>query len=151
MWHLAKSHALAYEVFAYIYIYIYIDCDRTLLVISSSYKATIINYTHTSIIINQLKKKTLEEYYEIKVDIKCVFLFFLNSKTKYTSQTPIVNHIIYKTYKSTIFDYNIKIVIAFALNIKCKPPFFGCSQLIQVRIRWNNNVRAKQVLLKDWR
>ena len=57
MWHLAKSHTLAYEVCAYIYIYIYIDCYRTLLVISSSYKATIINYTHTSIIINQLKKK----------------------------------------------------------------------------------------------
>ena len=106
-----------------IYIYIYIDCYRTLLVISSSYKATIINYTHTSIIINQLKKKkTLEEYYEIKVDIKCVFLFFLNSKTKYTSQTPIVNHIIYKTYKSTIFDFNIKIVIAFVTQYKMQAP-----------------------------
>ena len=49
------------------------------------------------------KKKTLEEYYRIKVDIECVFLFLLNSKTKYTSQKPMVNHIIYKTHKSTNF------------------------------------------------
>ena len=29
------------------------------------------------------KKKTLEEYYRIKVDIECVFFFLLNSKEKY--------------------------------------------------------------------
>ena len=29
-----------------------------------------------------IKKKTLEEYYRIKVDIECVFLTLLNSKTK---------------------------------------------------------------------
>ena len=50
------------------------------------------------------KKKTiLEEYYRIKVDIECVFFFLLNSKTKYTFQTPTINHIIYKTYKFTTF------------------------------------------------
>ena len=32
------------------------------------------------------KKKTLEEYYRIKLNIECVFLFFLNSKTKYISK-----------------------------------------------------------------
>ena len=32
----------------------------------------------------------LEEYCRIKVDIECAFLFFLNSKTIYTSQTSIV-------------------------------------------------------------
>ena len=56
------------------------------------------------------KKNTLEEYYKTKVDIECVFLFLLNSKTKYTFQTPIVNHIyiIYKAHKSTTSDLNIK-------------------------------------------
>ena len=61
------------------------------------------------------KKKiatTLEEHYKIKIDIECVFLFPLNFKTKYTSGTPTINHIIYKTYKSTTFNPNIKIVIA---------------------------------------
>ena len=29
---------------------------------------------------NKIKKTTLEEYYRIKVDIKCVCLFLLNSK-----------------------------------------------------------------------
>ena len=37
------------------------------------------------------KKKTLKEYYKVKVDIKCVFFFLLNSKTKYISQTLTIN------------------------------------------------------------
>ena len=58
---------------------------------------------------------TLEEYYyRIKVEIECVFLFFLNSKTKYTFQTPTINHIIYKIHESTTSDFNIKIVIVVA-------------------------------------
>ena len=59
----------------------------------------------------KINKTTLEEYCRIKVDIECVFLFFLNSKIIYTSQTSIVYHIIYKTYKYTTYDLNIKIVI----------------------------------------
>ena len=59
------------------------------------------------------KKKTiLEEYYAIKIDIECAFFFLLNSKTKYTFQTPTVNYIIYKIYKFTTFNLNMKIVIA---------------------------------------
>ena len=59
------------------------------------------------------KKKTiLEEYYTIKIDIECAFFFLLNSKTKYTFQTPTVNYIIYKIYKFTTFNLNMKIVIA---------------------------------------
>ena len=59
------------------------------------------------------KKKTiLEEYYRIKIDIECAFFFLLNSKTKYTFQTPTVNYIIYKIYKFTTFNLNMKIVIA---------------------------------------
>ena len=54
----------------------------------------------------------------MKVDIECVFLFLLNSKTKYISQTPIVNHIIYKTHKYTMFDLNIKIVIPVVTQYK---------------------------------
>ena len=51
---------------------------------------------------NNLKKKktTFKEHCRIKVDIKCVFLFLLNYKTKYTSQTLTVNYTINKTYKS---------------------------------------------------
>ena len=68
------------------------------------------------------KKKTLEEYYKIK-DIECVFLFLFNSKiTKYTSQTPTVNHIIYKTHKFTTFNFNIKIVIAIVIQYKMQAP-----------------------------
>ena len=58
------------------------------------------------------KRKTLEDYFRIKFDIEYVFLFLLNSKTIYTSQTPTVNHIIYKTHKFTMSISNIKIVIA---------------------------------------
>ena len=58
------------------------------------------------------KRKTLEDYFRIKFDIECVFLFLLNSKTIYTFQTPTVNHIIYKTHKFTMSISNIKIVIA---------------------------------------
>ena len=67
---------------------------------------------------NKIKKTTLEEYYRIKVDIKCVCLFLLNSKKKYISQTPIVNNTIYKTHKFTTFDFNIKIVIAVITQYK---------------------------------
>ena len=80
-------------------------------------------------------KTTLEEYYRIKVDVECVFLYLLNSKTKYITQTPTVNHIIYKIDKSTTSNLNIKIVMSLSLNIKCKLPFLGCIQLMQVRIR----------------
>ena len=61
--------------------------------------------------IKKKKKKTMEKYYRIKVDKECIFLFLLNTKNKYTSQTPIVNHIIYITHKSTTSDLNIKIII----------------------------------------
>ena len=53
----------------------------------------------------------MKEYYRIKVYIEYVFLFLLNYKTKYTSQTPTVNNIIYKTHKYTTSNFNIKIVI----------------------------------------
>ena len=62
--------------------------------------------------------KTLKKNYRIKVDIKCVFLFILNSKTKYTSQTPMVNHIIYKTHKFTTSNFDIKIVITVVTQYK---------------------------------
>ena len=70
------------------------------------------------------KKITLKEYYRIKVDIECVFLFLLNSKTKYTFQTPTVNHIyiIYKAHKSTTFDLNIKIIITVVTQYKMQAP-----------------------------
>ena len=71
---------------------------------------------------NLKKKKTLEENYRIKVYIECVFLFFLNSKTKYTFQTLTINHIIYKTHKSTTSDLNIKIVIAIITQYKMQVP-----------------------------
>ena len=62
----------------------------------------------------------MEEYCRIKVNIERVFLFLLNSKTKYTSQTPTVNHIIYKTHKYTMSNLNIKIVIAIITQYKMK-------------------------------
>ena len=69
------------------------------------------------------EKKKLDEHYRIKFDIECVFFFLLNSKTKYIYQTPTVDHIIYKTHKSTKSDLNMKIVIAILLlDIKCKFP-----------------------------
>jgi len=67
---------------------------------------THIHYNYSIEVIRK-REKTLEEYYRIKVDIKCVFLFLLNSKTNYTFQTPTIDHIIYKTYKFTTFDLNI--------------------------------------------
>ena len=67
------------------------------------------------------KKKKLEEYNRIKVDIKCV-LFLLNPKTKYTFQTPTVNHIIYKTHKFTKSKLNIKIVITVVTQYKMQAP-----------------------------
>ena len=60
----------------------------------------------------------MAKYYRIKVDRECIFLFLLNSKNKYTSQIPIVNHIIYKTHKSTTSDLNIKIIIAVVTQYK---------------------------------
>ena len=72
------------------------------------------------------------------------FLFLLNSKIKYTSQKTKINHILYKTHKSTTFDLNIKIVIvAVVTQYKMQTPFLGCSQLVWVRIRWDNDVRAR--------
>ena len=68
------------------------------------------------------KKKTVEEYYRIKVDIECDFLFLLNSKTKYISQTPTVNYIIYKTHKSITSDLNIKIIIVIVTQYKMQVP-----------------------------
>ena len=48
------------------------------------------------------------------------FSFFL-ILTKYTSQTPTVNHIIYKIHKSTMSDLNIKIIIVVVTQYKmCK-------------------------------
>ena len=69
-------------------------------------------------------KKTLEKYYRIKVYIECVFLFLLNYKTKYTYQTSTVNNEIYKTHKSTMFDFNIQIVIVIATQYKMLGPLF---------------------------
>ena len=63
-------------------------------------------------------KKTLEKNYRIKVDIEYVFLFFLNTKTKYTFQTPTVYYITYKTHKSTTSNFNIKIVITVITQYK---------------------------------
>ena len=74
------------------------------------YKHIHYNYS-IEVMRNKIKKKTLEEYYKIKADIKFVFLFLHNSKTKYTSKTLALNHIIYKrnkTHKSTTSYLNIK-------------------------------------------
>ena len=73
------------------------------------------------------KKKTLHEYCKIKVDIEYVFLFLLNSKTKYTFQTSTINHVLYKTHKFTTVDLNIKIVVAAITQYKMQAPFLGCS------------------------
>ena len=69
--------------------------------------------------------------------------FVLNYKTTYTSQILTVNHSLYKTYKSTTFNLNIKIVITVVTQYKMQTPFFGCSQLIQGRNKWDNNVRLR--------
>ena len=78
------------------------SCMRSLLIIkSNNYKLH--TYIHFNYSIEVIRKKntttttTLEEYFRIKVDIECVFLFLLNFKTNYISQTRIANHIIYKT------------------------------------------------------
>ena len=73
----------------------------------------------------------MEEYYKVKVDVEYVFLYLLNSKTKYTSQTPTVNHTIYKIDKTTTPNLNIKIVMLLSFNLKCKPLFLYCSQLMK--------------------
>ena len=67
----------------------------------------------------------VEEYYRIKVDIECVFLFLLNSKTKYTFQLPTVNHIyiIHKAHKFTTFALNIKILIAIVTQYKIQTSY----------------------------
>ena len=75
--------------------------------------------------IKKIKKKiktTLKEYYRIKVYIECVFLFILNYKTKYTSHTPTVNNIIYKTHKYITSDFNIKIAIVTVTQYKMQGP-----------------------------
>ena len=66
---------------------------------------------------------TLEKYCKIKVDIECVYLSLLNSKTKYTFQTLIVNHIIYRTHKFTMSNLNIKILIVVATQYKMQAHF----------------------------
>ena len=85
---------------------------------------------------NKIKKKTLEEYYKIKADIKFVFLFLHNSKTKYISKTLTLNFIIYecnKTHKSTTSNLNItfstkkknlniKIIIVVVTQYKMQAP-----------------------------
>ena len=68
--------------------------------------------------IKNKNKKTLEKNYKIKVDIECFFPFLLKNKTKYTFQTPIVNHITYKTHKFLTSNFNIKIVIAVVTQYK---------------------------------
>ena len=50
------------------------------------------------------------------------FSFSLILKTKYTFQTPIVNHIICKTHKFIMFDFNIKIVITIVTQYKMQAP-----------------------------
>ena len=65
---------------------------------------------------------TLEKYCRIKVDIECVYLFLLNFKTKYTSQTLIVNHITYKTHKFTTSSLNVKILIVIVTQYKMQAP-----------------------------
>ena len=81
-----------------------------------------IHYNY-SIDVMRNKKTILEKYCRIKVYIKCNFLFLLNSKTKYTSQTLTINHILYKTHKSTTFDLNIRIVIvAIVTQYKMQAP-----------------------------
>ena len=42
----------------------------------------------------------------------------IDSKMKYISQTPTINHIIYKTHKSTTSDLDIKIIIAVVTQYK---------------------------------
>ena len=64
------------------------------------------------------KKKTLKKNDRIRVDIECVFLFLLNTKIKFTFQTLTVNHITYKTHKSTTSNFNIKVVIAVVTQYK---------------------------------
>ena len=84
-----------------------------------------IHYNYSiEVIRNNNKKTTLEEYYKIKIYLECVFLFLHNSKTKYTSQTFTINDIIYKIYKSTTSNFNIKIVIAVITQYKMQPPPF---------------------------
>ena len=91
---------------------------------------------------NNKKKKTLGEYCRIKVDTEYVFLFLLDSKTKYTSQTSTINYILYKTHKFTIIDSNIEIIIA-VIQYKMQVPFLGCGQLIHLSIRCDNNARIR--------
>ena len=63
------------------------------------------------------KKKTLEEYYRIKVDIE------QNTHPKHpqpiTSFTKITN--------PQCLTLTSKSLLSLSLNIKCKPPFLGCS------------------------
>ena len=95
---------------------------------------------------------TLEEYYRIKVDIKYIFLFLFNSKAKFTygflistSQTPMINHSLYKTHKYTVLfamvtQYKI---LAWVASFSC------CIQLTCVKTKWDNNVEIRYVSSKD--
>ena len=47
----------------------------------------------------------------------------------------IVNHSLYKTQKSTMSEFNIKIIITAITEYKMQAPFIICSRLIWVRIR----------------
>ena len=97
---------------------------------NNNYKLhTHVHYNY-SVQVMRNKKAILEEYCRIKVDIKCVFLFIFNSKTKYTycfptstSQIPTVNHRLYKIHKSTTSDLNIKIVITTVTQYQMQAPF----------------------------
>ena len=90
------------------------NCYRTLLefiIKSNNYKLhTYIHYNYSTEVMKK-KIQLLEEYCKIEIDIECIFLFLLTSKTKYIFQTLTVNYIIYKTHKSTTSNLNIKIVI----------------------------------------
>ena len=50
----------------------------------NNYKLHMYIHYNYSVQVMRNKKITLKEYCKIKVNIKCIFLFLLNSKTKYT-------------------------------------------------------------------
>ena len=68
------------------------------------------------------KKPTLEEYYRKKVDIKCVFLFLLNSKTKntYPKRHSQSHHLQNPQHP----DLNIKIIITIVTRYKMQAPLY---------------------------
>ena len=95
--------------------------SNELIIRRNNYKLhTHIHYNYSVHVMRNIKKN-LEKYYRIKVDIKCVFLFVLNSKTKYTSQAPTISHIFYETHKFTTFDLIIKITIVTQYKMQALP------------------------------